>query len=713
MKTAKLVKHGKGWRLEGEKTMPVPGDFGLTDDMEGQKVEFDNTGGPVKLIRYQGKDYTKIQHQDMGSTRDHRRQGHYGNPRHGQRYNPRGSHPQRRGQQDNDPARAPYNFVPLNEDVVPAHESVSFDGFAAGRLSGYIDIKISALSDIFVRGQLEKFFSVNGNFAIPGSSLRGLARMLVEIASYSRMEMVERNRKFFFRNIGDPFYKDVFLDIDNRSGDVRQKSKPGWLSKSGNQYFLQEAPTFYKVSRRKLEDVGLDIENVYTTKDIWFNPDTVDQVHTKKIRTKRGEKELQLYYNKVRSISIIEKPGLEKATLLITGLFGRNKHFQWIIPDPDVKALKKNVTSILQEYEIDESRDEGANLIKALRSSGRERIPCFFISDEVGNPLAIGHTGLFRYPYKYQIGHAIKQKDQPNLDMAKSIFGYADTESKTEKILSGKVWFEDAYAIEVTGTEFGALRILSSPKPTSFQLYLEQPKGQEHHWGTAEHNIRGNKLYWHSNSNWRNPEIIATDQNKNELIIKALKLKNEQFTVGEVLKSGSTFKGRIRFENLTEEELGALLFVLDLPKDCAHKLGMGKPIGLGSVRISPTLTIFHRKERYQEIFDAEGNWIVGKEKNADSNTYKNAFAKYIGEKTSQGDINSTSAYWEKDQRMQELKCMLTYQHSPNGVSWENRTRYMLIEHPTYEPKNEYRDKYTRHVLPNPSEVVNPDTYKKS
>ncbi|MEZ4829278.1 MAG: hypothetical protein R3C61_23770 [Bacteroidia bacterium] len=68
MKTAKLIKQGKGWQLVGEKTLPVMGNFGLTEDMNGQEVEFDNTGGPVKLIRFNGKDYTKQQQeqQDMG-----------------------------------------------------------------------------------------------------------------------------------------------------------------------------------------------------------------------------------------------------------------------------------------------------------------------------------------------------------------------------------------------------------------------------------------------------------------------------------------------------------------------------------------------------------------------------------------------------------------------------------------------------------------------
>jgi CRISPR-associated protein (TIGR03986 family) len=298
--------------------------------------------------------------------------------------------------------------------------------------------------------------------------------------------------------------------------------------------------------------------------------------------------------------------------------------------------------------------------------------------------------------------------------MANTIFGYVNSDNRSEKTQAGKVWFEDAYADTVTGTEFGALRILSSPKPTSFQLYLEQPNDQEHHWGTDEHKIRGYKMYWHSKQDWRHPEnknLLKAKTHK-ELIQMAFEEKNTQFTLGEVLKAGSKFLGRIRFENLTEQELGALLFVLDLPEDCAHKLGMGKPLGLGSVKITSTLTIIDRQKRYSYLFNENSEWESGKLNEGDLKQFKDAFARYIGEKLPNPDIVDADSYWARDERMQELKHMLNLEHDMGNenVDWNARTRYMEIERRENGRKvNEYKH---RPVLPKPSEVVKPNTYKK-
>lgn len=619
------------------------------------------------------------------------------------------------------PARAPYNFVPLNKEIIKGQETASFDDFHNDRCSGFIDLNITALTDIFIRGELEKFFMINNQFAIPGSSLRGLIRSLTEIVSYSGMEFTDKKRKLFFRNIGDAKYKDKFLKTEEVSGRklVSQNSRAGWLSKVGKKIYLKEAPRFYKVSRRRLEDLGKDKTSTYHFEDIWFDENRVQPIKNKRIE-KYGKivANFDLAYNIATTVSITPRDGFTKGTLLITGLFGKNKHYQWIIPPP-IKEEQYDVTDFFKDYALDENRDENADLLQALNKSKGEPIPCFYIPDDKGKPKAVGHTGIFRFPYEHNIGHAIKQEHIGTFDIAQTIFGYASSDEKKESILAGRVYFEDAIATNIAGKEFGALRILSSPKPTSFQLYLEQHPNSHnykikdaelHNWDTGSHVVRGSKLYWHKETNWRNPKVVVTADTKRELILKALELKNEQYTVGEVLKKDSSFNGRIRFENLTRIELGTLLFTLDLQPDCAHKLGMGKSLGLGSVKITPSLTLIDRRKRYEELFSDDNTWNIAEKHETDLEQFKNAFAKYIGEKTNQSAINSADDYWGKDSRMKELKELLTFEHKTNGVSWENRTRYMLIEHPTNDPKNEYKD---RRVLPKPSEVIRNETYQES
>ncbi len=52
------------------------------------------------------------------------------------------------------------------------------------------------------------------------------------------------------------------------------------------------------------------------------------------------------------------------------------------------------------------------------------------------------------------------------------------------------------------------------------------------------------------------------------------------------LPKDSIFKGVIRFDNLTERELGLLLWALKLEKDSEMNIGKGKPYGYGVITIS-------------------------------------------------------------------------------------------------------------------------------
>ncbi|MBK6744816.1 MAG: hypothetical protein IPG66_18425 [Hydrogenophilales bacterium] len=59
------------------------------------------------------------------------------------------------------------------------------------------------------------------------------------------------------------------------------------------------------------------------------------------------------------------------------------------------------------------------------------------------------------------------------------------------------------------------------------------------------------------------------------------------------------FHFHLDFENLSEWELGALCYALQPSLDYRHKLGMGKPLGLGSIHIEPVgMFLVNRVKRY-------------------------------------------------------------------------------------------------------------------
>ena len=78
------------------------------------------------------------------------------------------------------------------------------------------------------------------------------------------------------------------------------------------------------------------------------------------------------------------------------------------------------------------------------------------------------------------------------------------------------------------------------------------------------------------------------------------------------IPAGKKFSFSIHFENLTGEELGGLLILFGLSKSesnlpCCFRLGYGKPLGLGSVTLSPSnpdIVIFSGEEmamRYRSL----------------------------------------------------------------------------------------------------------------
>ncbi|MFH1962064.1 MAG: RAMP superfamily CRISPR-associated protein, partial [bacterium] len=115
-------------------------------------------------------------------------------------------------------ANAPYNFIPLNKspavsaEPLPENDKYHDDD----RLTGYIDCNLETLTPIYIRGCLTEaevkdgkeakdksdFFSPNGGIRIPGSSLRGMIRTLVEIVSWSKFGFFE-DRGLYYRGLAD------------------------------------------------------------------------------------------------------------------------------------------------------------------------------------------------------------------------------------------------------------------------------------------------------------------------------------------------------------------------------------------------------------------------------------------------------------------------------------------------------------------------------
>ena len=108
---------------------------------------------------------------------------------------------------------APYNFVPLVSSDDPMrlarlplivrpewHEQVSHDIPFEDGVCGHIDLSLTAKTPLFIQGttlenDLKRHYRApTGQLAIPGTSIRGMIRNVVEIASFSQMPFISERR---------------------------------------------------------------------------------------------------------------------------------------------------------------------------------------------------------------------------------------------------------------------------------------------------------------------------------------------------------------------------------------------------------------------------------------------------------------------------------------------------------------------------------------
>ena len=150
------------------------------------------------------------------------------------------------------------------------------------------------------------------------------------------------------------------------------------------------------------------------------------------------------------------------------------------------------------------------------------------------------------------------------------------------------------------------LKELASPKPSAVEFYTKRPSRalvwtydymvtgydtesgnptRELLVGSDSVRLRGRKFYLHCRKG--DDEILSScSQESKALVGKAA----ERTIETELLRSGSEFCFDVYFEGITREQLDKLVWTLCIGENSLdgaqmHKIGCGKPLGLGSVKV--------------------------------------------------------------------------------------------------------------------------------
>ena len=168
------------------------------------------------------------------------------------------------------------------------------------------------------------------------------------------------------------------------------------------------------------------------------------------------------------------------------------------------------------------------------------------------------------------------------------------------------------------------LKALSTPKPPSPALYFTGKDGYiaKQNLSTETCGPQGRKHYLHALRCKDDPTEVQqldkqghpADNGIRTYPWKSLHPKDRPEMKVRVrpIITGTAFYFHLDFSNLTKWELGLLCFALHPNKAFRHKLGMGKPIGLGTVRIDLAgLHLIDRKKRYAEDESTESRYNQG------------------------------------------------------------------------------------------------------
>lgn len=165
-------------------------------------------------------------------------------------------------------------------------------------------------------------------------------------------------------------------------------------------------------------------------------------------------------------------------------------------------------------------------------------------------------------------------------------------------------------------------KILGTPKFSCRSFYLEPSAPDKFDVSTDEfvrkgskgrpvpNQVRGRKFYWHHTAlgvDWKNHAQVQEYLNRLALPGGGRPDETNQNAKIEVLLPGAArFSFDIDFENLSDWELGLLLWTLELPdvEQGAHHLGLGKPLGLGTVTLKiKRIELIDRNVRYTRLFE--------------------------------------------------------------------------------------------------------------
>ena len=432
------------------------------------------------------------------------------------------------------------------------------------------------LEPLFLNGTPES------SVLISGTSLKGMVRQAIGAISNSPMERVAE-KQFSYR--------------------------PGLVYRNQREkthYKLYEAKALQNLEKNsksfKLEITDDDFSNgktVFTVDDkmvkyYWKTAKTYENKEPPKKRKRRDDD-----YHSIKNGDIIFVEYNNKTNEILS--FGNHEQYRWIYADTTTTIQIDKTGEHTFRPETHPHNDESVNKNGGKLTAAR----AMFGYVDGGEPDLKDKTDEKK---KDDIKLGIGEKDYSRLAGRISINTAVEVINENETLADRFIQQSQNFNIP--------LRILSTPKASAVECYIDQStkpaQGIFNTYGDfigfeeSGKPLSGRKFYWRWNPDTSDYQLQPDDA-KNEYK-DCIALAGSQSTIARYIsKANRKFKFTVRFKDLTEAELGALLTALSPhlaaqdQGDYWQQIGHARPLGLGSVKIDvDTLKILQTKTKEDE-----------------------------------------------------------------------------------------------------------------
>ena len=521
----------------------------------------------------------------------------------------------------------PYNFVSLgNENKADRHE------VNKGNFSGKIKCSLKNLTPLFIDGNEDKGRTLveemeechktkDGEechkitkYVIPASTIKGELRNIIEVLTRSCIKNVEDGRL--------TYRADAFNLKEKRFGII--KTLP-----NGKNDGKIEGADVIRIERK------LAIIKAKTLKKIAGKSDTRDSegfyeiyVNKKEVNSYKANLTSFKYDKKIdkeKDYKILtdEIAGcMERSILWIGTEFPRRKngeklptYAKILVPNKkiykftkdeyeDLKTLVKERNDSKKPLYVNEIKEDNGIVFKKDDT-------LIFQSDKNNQVINLAFSEIPRLRYKYSPLDLVPKNFRPctneeKLCFACRLFGTIGNNTKIKDdndnsknnsfAISSRVFITDAislYPQNDTNEKDIILKSLGEPHPTLLRFYLKYGDYNEE-YEKEKYEIRGRKFYWHHSK-----KIEANGDYSKYLKSFTDEAKTPTNSEIHFLKPLQEFNFEINFKDLNEEELGILLYSIEVEEGKSlHKLGKAKAYGFGSCEIKIDKCLIETENKY-------------------------------------------------------------------------------------------------------------------